>query len=133
MNTIRLLVLAILATLVTSLHAVAAGDPSGTWKFTVQSPNGGSIESTLTLRWENNRLSGSVTGRAGEAEITDAAFADDRVSFSVVRKIGRGFRKKKFTINYTGKLEGDAITGTIETTGRDKKPVSIPWNAQRGR
>jgi hypothetical protein len=121
---------AIFATLLTSI-ATYAGDPTGTWKFGGEGPNGRTVDTTLTLKLENNQLSGTVDNRAGKVTITNATFADDQVAFTVVREFGRGFRKQKITLNYAGKLAGDTIKGTIETTGREKKPVSLPWAAQR--
>ena len=115
------------------LLAVAAwaGDPTGTWKFQVQGPRGGTTESTLSLNWSGGQLSGTIDNRAGQAAISDATFADDQVSFMVVREFKRRFRHFTLKTHYSGKLDGDTITGTIETTGRDKQPVSIPWSAKR--
>lgn len=110
--------------------AFAAGDPSGAWKFSAEA-GGRSLESTLSLKWENEKLTGSIENKAGKVDIADARFVSDQVSFTVVREFGKRLRKKNFTIKYAGKLEGDMIKGTIETTGRDKQPVSMTWEAQR--
>ncbi len=130
MKPLRHIALALAALLTTSLAAFA-GDPTGTWKFKAEGPNGRSVDATLTLKLENNQLSGHVDNRAGEEAITNAKFADDQVTFAVVRTLGKRVRKQTLTVNYTGKLEGDTIKGTIETTGREKKPISIPWTAER--
>lgn len=114
-----------------SLSHAWAGDPNGTWKFHAEGPKGRGADSTLTLKWDNNQLTGNVDNRAGKAAISDGKFADDQISFTVVREIGRRLRKQTFTIKYNGKLEGDVIKGTIETTARGEKAVSIPWEAQR--
>jgi hypothetical protein len=125
----------LLTALVLFCSAVAAyaGDPNGTWKFGAEGPNGRSIEATLTLKWQDNRLSGTIDNRAGKVNITQATFADDQVSFTVVRELGRGFRKQKITLHYSGKLEGDTIKGTIQTMGRAQNPISVPWEAQRAK
>ncbi len=104
-----------------------AGDPTGTWHFTAEGPNGRGIESTLTLKLESNQLSGFVDNRAGKAPISNAKFADDQISFTVERKI----RRQSITVNYAGKLEGDAIKGTIQTTGRSGNPLTATWDATR--
>jgi autotransporter translocation and assembly factor TamB len=122
---ISLRLLALFAGLV-SLTAFA-GDPTGTWKFKAEGPNGRSVDSTLTLQWDGNRLSGSIDNRAGKVAISAATFADDQVTFQVDRKI----RRRKLTVTYAGKMEGNRITGTIQTTGREEKLVSVPWNAHR--
>lgn len=132
MKSLRLATFALFTFVATALTAVA-GDPSGTWKFKAEGPGGRSTESTLTLKWANNQLSGSIDNRAGKADIKDATFANDQISFTVIREFGRRLRKKTFTTHYSGKLEGDTIKGTIATTGREKEPISIAWDAQRAK
>jgi hypothetical protein len=129
MKSFRSLTIAIVAIFVTALNAFA-GDPTGTWTFKTEGKER-SLESTLTLQWENNQLTGTMDNRAGKAEIRNAKFVDDQLSFTVERTIGKRLRKKTFIVNYAGKLEGDTIRGTIQTNGRDKQPVSLPWEAQR--
>jgi hypothetical protein len=116
-----------------SALSVLAVDPSGTWKFQGESPKGREAEATLVLKWHDGRLSGTLEGRAGKADITDATLTGDQVSFTVTRDVGRLLRKRTFTLKYRAKLEGDILTGTIETTGREQKPVSVPWTAQRSK
>src|ERR1043166_2275909 len=94
----RLAVTAFIVSL-TALTCLAA-DPNGTWKFKAESPKGRSIDATLTLKWENNLLSGSVDNRLGKGEISEATFANDQISFTVARE----FRGKKLTTHYSGKL-----------------------------
>jgi hypothetical protein len=130
MKSIRPFIAALAALSLTALAAFA-GDPSGTWKFQAEGPGGRSAESTLTLKLQDNQLTGTIENRAGKAEITAATFKDDQIAFTVVREIGRRLRKQTFTIHYAGKLAGDTITGTIETTGREQKPISIAWEARR--
>lgn len=130
MNSLRTLAFAFLAVVASSLTTFA-GDPNGTWKFQATTPNGRTTESTLTLVWQQNRLTGTIDNRAGKAAIENASFANDEVKFTVQREFGRRLRKKTFTVHYTGKLEADTITGTIQTTGRDGQPISVPWKAER--
>lgn len=130
MKSIRRIALALTVLLTTSL-ATLAGDPTGTWKFKGEGPNGRTADATLTLKFENNQLTGQVDNRAGKEDISHATFTDDQVTFTVVRTVGKRLRKQTFTVNYTGKLEGDTIKGTLQTTNREKKPVTIPWTAER--
>jgi len=121
-----------LTALLISTATAFAGDPSGTWKTRIEGPDGRALESTLTLVWADGRLTGTVSNRAGSAEIADATFENEKVVFTVHRELRRGlFRKRKFATTYTGLLDGDVLRGTIQTTGRDQKPVSIPWEAHR--
>lgn len=126
MKPIRTISAAFFALGLATLSALAA-DPTGTWKFSVQRPNGQIAEATLTLKLENNQLTGTLENRAGKIDISNAVFANDEVSFSVVRK----FRRREFTVNYQGRIEGDTITGNIEAPRRGNGPVTIPWEAKR--
>jgi len=128
MNTLRTILVATFALTVSIVSAVA-GDPNGVWKYSAETPKGQPVESTLTLKWDNAQLSGSVVNLVGKAEIQDAKFVDDQISFTVVRKL----RRHKFTTQYTGKLEGDTIAGTIEITGRKDQPISQSWLAKRAK
>lgn len=94
-------------------------DPSGTWKWTVER-NGQKREVTLKLKLEGGKLSGSVTtGKDTDTKIEDGTFKDGEVKFSVTRERNG----EKFTSKYSGKLDGDTIKGSYETTigGKDQK------------
>jgi len=110
------------------IAAVAfAADPAGAWKWTVQAPNS-AIETTLKLESKDGKLSGSYSNEYGEAAISDASFRNDELAFSVVRDFGGN----TFVLNYRGKLEGDAIKGTIETPGfGGGETQKLDWNAKR--
>ena len=127
MKTLRTLAAAFLAASVLTVAAFAA-DISGNWKWTAQGRNG-PMEATaqLTLSKEG-ALSGTVSGRMGDAPITDASFKDSNVVFNVKRE----FNGASFVIKYEGKLDGDTITGTIERPNRDGgAPTKAEWKATR--
>lgn len=126
MKILRIILVSLVTLLSLGLNAFAA-DPNGVWKYTAQTPKGQELEFSLTLNWANNQLTGSVDSRAGKVDIRDAKFTDDRIFFTVVRT----FRKRELTAHYTGKVEADTIKGTVETAGRDKKPITLPWTATR--
>jgi hypothetical protein len=99
--------------------ALAAGDATGTWKYSTPGRNGGAArEVTLKLKQDGEKLTGTVTmggGGGGNApadvEITDGKVKDGEVSFKVTRKR----QNNEITSNYTGKLDGDVIKGKVET------------------
>jgi hypothetical protein len=103
-----------------------AADPAGTWRWTVQSPNG-EIETTLKLESKDGKLSGAYSNQFGDAAISDASFRDEEITFDVVRDFGGN----TFVLKYRGKLEGDAIKGTIETPGFGGGAQKLDWNAKR--
>ena len=126
MKSLPKLAAAFLAASVLTLSAFAA-DISGKWKWTAQGRNGPQeVTSTLTLK--DGALTGTVSGRNGDAPIGDASLKDGKVAFTVTRE----FNGNKIVIKYQGKFEGDAIIGTIERPGRDgDAPVTMEWKAER--
>lgn len=130
MNSSFRIATSLLAFGLSSLAALAA-DPTGTWKFSAESPQGRETDAQLTLKLVEGKLSGEIVNRAGKAAISDATLTGDQISFSVTREFGRFLRKKKIVTRYSGKLTGDKIEGTLQLTGRDDKTTSLPWTAQR--
>ena len=128
-RTVLALAIALLGLSTALQGAPATPDPSGIWTVKVDGPNGHGLDATLTLVWTGNQLSGTIDNRAGKVDIGEAKFAGDQVSFTVTRRI----RFRKFVVNYTGKLEGDTINGTLDTKGRGSKSVSMPWHATRAK
>jgi hypothetical protein len=117
------------AAFVTGLLAASAfaADPSGTWKWTVSTPNG-DIETTLTLALKAGALTGTYSNSFGDTAISNASLKDDTLAFEVQRE----FDGNKFVLKYQGKLAGDTITGTIEVPGMDGgEPRKMDWNAKR--
>jgi hypothetical protein len=106
-------ILALMA--VCSLGALAA-DASGTWKATVETPNG-AMENTFTLKVDGDKLTGTITmGQFGEAPISEGKVDGDNVSFLVVRE----FNGNQFRINYKGKVAGDEMKLSGEVVGMDR-------------
>jgi hypothetical protein len=124
MKTLRLLC-SFLA-LAVAASALAA-DPTGTWKWTVQSPNG-ELETTLKLESKDGKLAGAYSNQFGDTAISNVSFQDDALAFDVVRE----FDGNKFVIKYRGKLEGDTIKGTLEAAVPGGEPFKADWNAKRG-
>src|SRR4051794_15692946 len=60
-----------------------AGDPTGTWKWTVEF-GGQSRDVTLKLKLDGDKLTGTMPGRDGqETKIEDGTYKDGEVSFKV--------------------------------------------------
>src|SRR5262249_48069483 len=90
-------------------------DPNGTWKWTVTRGDN-RIETTLKLKLDGDKLSGTISGRNNtENKIEDATFKDGEVAFSVTRENNGNKR----TTKYKGKVEGDTIKGKTEFKDRD--------------
>jgi len=104
-----------------------AADPSGIWKWTVNSPNG-DIETTLTLTLKGGALTGTYSNSFGDATISNGSVKDDAIAFDVQRE----FNGNKFLLKYRGTISGDTIKGTIElpSVNGDERQ-KIDWNAKR--
>jgi hypothetical protein len=121
-------VLVVLVGVASSARAEDKANPTGTWKSTVNFMGQGR-ESTLKLKLDGGKLTGTVTGRMGqETAIQDGKFDKGEVSFKVVRER----EGQKFTLKYHGKLSGDAIKGTMEFE-REGDSQSGDWEAKRAK
>jgi len=106
-----------LALLSCIVAAVAfAADVTGKWSYEMQGKNG-PMTASMNLKADGAKLTGTVTGRGGETEISDGKVDGDTITFSVVRE----FNGNKITSKYTGKVSGDEIKFTTETEGGQGK------------
>jgi hypothetical protein len=67
----------------------------------------------MTLKADGSNLTGTVSGRGGETEISNGKIDGDTVSFSVVRE----FQGNSMKINYTGTVSGDTIQFKMQREG----------------
>ncbi len=115
-----------LSAFTTTAWAADKADPTGTWKWSFTA-NNQTRETTLKLKLEGDKLTGSIVRRNNEeTPIADATFKDNEVAFSITRERNG----QKFTTKYKGKLDGDTIKGKSESE-RDGKTNSRDWEAKR--
>ncbi len=105
----------------------SAADPSGTWKWTAMRGDQ-TIEQTLTLKLEGDKLTGSIRRGDQDIAIGDASFKEDTVSFTITRERNGN----KFVTKYNGKLSGDEIKGKTESE-RDGQKQERDWVAKRAK
>ena len=107
-------------------------DPTGTWTWTTPGRNGGpDRKSTLKLKVEGDKLTGTLAapgrgGQSNDSAIADGKLKGDEISFTVIREFGGN----KITAKYNGKISGDSIKGKIETE-RNGQTNSRDWEAKR--
>jgi hypothetical protein len=124
----RLALAGLMLLVISSSVAVAADDPTGTWKWSATF-NNQTRESTLKLKLEGDKLTGTMVGRNNqETPIESATYKDGEVAFSVTRERNN----QKFTTKYSGKLSGDTIKGKQEFS-RDGQSQSRDWEAKRSK
>ena len=110
-------------------RAKEAARAAGTWKWSFTTQDGQTFETTLKLKQDGDKLTGTATGRGGnETEIEDGKIKGSDVSFKIVRERDG----QKFTVKYKGELKGDSIKGNSERE-RDGQTVSRDWEAKRAK
>jgi hypothetical protein len=93
---------------------VVAADATGKWTFEQQGRNGAQTV-TLNLKADGSNLTGTISGRGGDTEISNGKIDGSNVSFSVTREM----QGNKFETKYSGTLSGDELKLKIEIVGRD--------------
>jgi hypothetical protein len=111
----------------TTSALAADKNATGTWKWTFNR-NGEDVNLSVKLKQEGDKLTGTFVGPDGqETEIKDGTINKDG---DVKFKVEREFNGNKFTINYSGKVDGDTIKGKTEVE-RDGETRTRDWEAKR--
>src|SRR5713226_4353434 len=100
-------------------------NPTGTWKYTAD-VGGQSLDVTIKLKLEGDKLTGTVTVADMESKIEDAKYKDGKVSF----KVNREFNGNKFVLKYDGTIKGDTFKGKRELE-RDGQTNTREFEAKR--
>ncbi len=108
--------------------AVMAADVSGKWTWEQQGRNGNTT-STLTLKADGGKLTGSLDGgRGGPVDISDGKVDGNTVTFSVKRE----FNGNTMKTDYKGTLDGDSLTLEFMRAGRGgAEPTPVKVTAKR--
>ena len=122
MRTLRIVLAALFAGVL-----IWAADVTGKWTAEMQGRGGEAMTVTMNLKGDGNNLTGTVSGRRGESEISDGKIDGDNISFSVVRE----FNGNQFKQNYKGKVDGDTIHFTVTMEGGMGKGQSRSFDAKR--
>ena len=100
----------------------------GTWTWTYKTREGQDATAKLKLKQDGDKVTGTYIARAGQEDaVQNGKLVGDQLTFDVTRDVNG--QKMKF--EYTGKVEGDTITGKI-TFGRDR-PLPHDWEAKRAK
>jgi len=102
------------------------------WRHPSESNRGGpDRKSTLKLKLEGEKVTGTLTAPARGGESSDVAISEgklkgDEISFAVTREV----QGNKITSKYTGKISGDSIKGKMAFE-RNGEAQSRDWEAKR--
>lgn len=96
----------------TEASATPAVSAAGNWTLTVNSP-AGVFNPPLTLQQNGNVLTGEIGSPSGVVQITDGRVNGSDISFTY--RIN--FQGQDLTISTRGKIDGNSISGTMETMG----------------
>ena len=102
-------------------------NPAGTWKYTAD-VNGQSIDVTIKLKLEGDKLTGTLSVLDMESKIEDGKYKDGEVSF----KVNREFDGNKFTLKYKGTIKGDTFKRKRELE-RDGETNTREFEAKRSK
>lgn len=118
------MVLGLLLVMMLALSLVAVAEDAakvgGTWEMTSQGRQG-PMTSTLTIDQSGNKFKGTLKGQRGETPI-EGTVDGNKISFTVERDTPNG----KFTLNYTGTVDGDSIKGTVKMGENERE-----WTAKK--
>jgi len=104
--------------------AAQAADATGKWVAQVPGRDGQTRETTINLKAEGEKLTGTVSGRQGDTAISEGKIKGDDLSFDVTMS----FQGNSVKIEYTGKLVGDEIKFKRHREGSDQ---STEFTAKR--
>ncbi|MBE3098309.1 MAG: hypothetical protein IMZ44_14430 [Planctomycetes bacterium] len=96
-------------------------DVTGVWESTVEAPQG-TMTSTATYKQEGEKLTGTHVGQMGELPLAGTVKGNE-----IAYTITIDAQGQQFTLTYTGKIDGDAIAGSVDFGGMG----STTWSAKR--
>ena len=111
---------------VVSSTANSSANATGTWKWVLVTPDGDSIDLSLKLKQEGDKLTGVVIMGDNEKEISEGLIKDNEVTLKVTREQDG----KTQVSNFKGKLEGETIKGKIDSDWSGEQRT-YAWNASR--
>jgi hypothetical protein len=90
----------------------ASGDVSGTYTWEQQGGGGNAMTTTLTLKQEGSKLTGTISGRGGDTPIEEGTVEGNSIKFNVTRE----FNGNKMVTQYNGTVSGSDLKLSITMT-----------------
>ena len=96
--------------------ADAAASVTGKWTAQVPGSDGQTRDVTFNFKTAGEKLTGTMSGRQGDVEISDGKVKGDEVSFDVTMTM----QGNPMKMTYKGKVAGDEIKFTRHRDGSDR-------------
>ena len=105
-----------------------AADVSGKWKWKYERSSGESTDVVMNLKQDGSKLSGTIQAAEVELKVQDGKIAPDgQVTFTATLERDSGPLK----IDFSGKAEGDKITGKTQYESDSGEKRENEWVARR--
>lgn len=91
--------------------AKAAADVTGSWKYSFTTSGGQTLEPTLRLKQDGEKVTGVVIIGENERAIQDGKISGGEITFKVTRERDG----ETFTTKYNARLEGEQLRGKIQS------------------
>jgi len=101
-------------------------DATGTWNWALVTAEGDSINLSLRIKQDGDKLVGVVIMGDNEAPIAEGLIKDNQITLKVTREQDGKTQSAKFQ----GKLDGDSIKGKIDSDWSGESHM-YDWNAKR--
>ena len=95
-------------------------DVVGSWHLSYTTKDGVKLESTLTLKMEGDKLTGTISSPRGSIALNEIAVKGDEVTFAIVR-VGFG---DTIRIDYAGKIDSDTMKLKMKVGAREPLDVT---------
>lgn len=117
----------VLASLLTFSFTAQGADVSGKYKGTMTRSNGETIDLTMDLKQEGNKVSGKISSEAGEVNIEEGKIEGDKITYIIkFERDGNTVAAKNQV-----KVVGDTLEGKTEFPRPDGETVTREWKMKK--
>jgi len=99
---------------ISAAPAAMRADVVGDWTLSYVTEDGVKMESTLSIKRDDDKLSGTISSARGSVALNEIDVKGDDVTFAIIR-VGFG---DTIRIDYSGKVTGDTMTLKIKFGAR---------------
>ncbi len=100
-------------------------DPSGNWDWTLETPNGNTMQATLELEYKNDKLIGELIADNFSLEIEKGTIKGDKITFVTSNpNNGQTYESK-------GTIKGSRISGTVSFETDSGESRTLEWSAKK--